>query len=40
MESLNCLFSAVKRKNGEHQTVKYMIPMLYFVAGKFPIPFC
>lgn len=38
MEGLNSVFSAVKRKARGYRTTKYMIAMLYFVAGKLAIP--
>lgn len=38
MEGLNSVFSAVKRKARGYRTERYLINMLYFVAGKLPIP--
>jgi transposase len=38
LEGLNSLFSATKRKARGYRTTKYMIAMLYFVAGKLTIP--
>jgi transposase len=38
MEGLNSVFSAVKRKARGYRSAVYMIAMLYFVAGKLPIP--
>ena len=38
MEGLNSVFSAVKRKARGFRSSVYMITMLYFVAGKLPIP--
>lgn len=38
MEGLNSVFSAVKQKARGYRTERYLINMLYFVAGKLPIP--
>jgi len=38
LEGLNSVFSAVKRKARGFRSSVYMITMLYFVAGKLPIP--
>jgi transposase len=38
LEGLNSVFSAVKRKARGYRSRKYMIAMLYFVAGKLNIP--
>ena len=38
MEGLNSVFSAVRRKARGYRTVRNMITMLYFVAGKLPSP--
>jgi transposase len=38
MEGLNSVFSAVKRKARGFRSSVYMIAMLYFVAGRLPIP--
>lgn len=38
MEGLNSVFSAVKRKARGYRSPVYMITMLYFVAGKLPLP--
>ena len=38
MEALSSVFSAVKRKARGYRTSFYLINMLYFVAGKLPIP--
>ena len=38
MEALNSVFSGVKRKARGYRTERYLINMLYFVAGKLPIP--
>lgn len=38
MEGLNSVFSAVKRKARGFRSTEYMICMLYFVAGKLPLP--
>jgi len=38
LEALNSVFSAVKRKARGYRTAFYLINMLYFVAGKLPIP--
>jgi transposase len=38
MEGLNSVFSAVKRKARGYRSNKYLICMLYFVAGKLVIP--
>ena len=38
MEGLNSVFSAVKRKARGFRCVEYMTAMLYFVAGKLPLP--
>jgi transposase len=38
MEGLNSLFSAVRRKARGYRTVESMTAMLYFVAGKLPLP--
>lgn len=38
MEGLNSVFSAVKRKARGYRSTEYLIAMLYFVAGKLPIP--
>lgn len=38
LEALNSVFSAVKRKARGYRTEFYLINMLYFVAGKLPIP--
>lgn len=38
LEGLNSVFSAVKRKARGYRTTKYMIAMLYFVAGKLALP--
>ena len=38
LEGLNSVFSAVKRKARGFRSSVYMITMLYFVAGKLPLP--
>lgn len=38
LEGLNSVFSAVKRKARGFKSSAYMIPMLYFVAGKLSLP--
>ena len=38
LEGLNSLFSATKRKARGYRTTKNLLAMLYFVAGKLPIP--
>jgi len=38
LEGLNSVFSAVKRKARGFRCSVYMITMLYFVAGKLPLP--
>lgn len=38
LEGLNSLFSATKRKARGYRSTKYLIAMLYFVAGKLRIP--
>lgn len=38
MEGLNSVFSAVRRKARGYRSVRNMIAMLYFVAGKLPSP--
>lgn len=38
LEGLNSLFSATKRKARGYKSSVYQIAMLYFVAGKLPIP--
>jgi transposase len=38
MEGLNSLFSATKRKARGFRSTRYLITMLYFVAGKLKIP--
>ena len=38
LEGLNSLFSATKRKARGYRTSKNLLAMLYFVAGKLPIP--
>jgi transposase len=38
LEGLNSLFSATKRKARGYRTSRYLIAMLYFVAGKLDIP--
>ena len=38
LEGLNSLFSATKRKARGYRTTKNLLTMLYFVAGKLPIP--
>ena len=38
LEGLNSLFSATKRKARGYRTTRYLIAMLYFVAGKLNIP--
>jgi transposase len=38
LEGLNSLFSATKRKARGYRTSRYLITMLYFVAGKLNIP--
>jgi transposase len=38
MEGLNSLFSATKRKARGYKSTRYLITMLYFVAGKLTIP--
>jgi len=38
MEGLNSVFSAVKRKARGYRSSEYMTAMLYFVAGKLPLP--
>jgi transposase len=38
LEGLNSLFSATKRKARGYRSSEYQITMLYFVAGKLPIP--
>jgi transposase len=37
-EGLNSVFSAVRRKARGYRTIRNMIAMLYFVAGKLPSP--
>ena len=39
LEGLNSLFSATKRKARGYRSTEYQIAMLYFVAGKLPIPY-
>ena len=38
LESLNSVFSAVKRKARGFRSVKHLIIMRYFTAGKLPLP--
>ena len=38
MEGLNSVFSAVRRRARGYRSPAYLITMLYFVAGKLPIP--
>ena len=38
LEGLNSVFSAVKRRARGYRTTRYLIAMLYFVAGKLPEP--
>jgi len=38
LEGLNSVFSATKRKARGYRTARYLIAMLYFVAGKLNIP--
>lgn len=38
LEGLNSLFSATKRKARGYKSTRYLIAMLYFVAGKLQIP--
>jgi transposase len=38
LEGLNSLFSGTKRKARGYRTTRYLIAMLYFVAGKLSIP--
>ena len=38
LEGLNSLFSATKRKARGFRSTRYLITMLYFVAGKLRIP--
>jgi len=38
MEGLNSVFSAVKRRARGYRTVRNIVTMLYFVAGKLPEP--
>ncbi len=38
LEGLNSVFSAVKRRARGYRTSRYLIAMLYFVAGKLPDP--
>jgi transposase len=38
MEGLNSVFSAVRRKARGYRSVRNMVAMLYFVAGKLPDP--
>jgi len=38
MEGLNSVFSAVKRKARGYRSPRYLIAMLYFVAGKLRLP--
>ena len=38
MEGINSVFSAVRRKARGYRSTKYMITMLYFVAGKLSSP--
>jgi transposase len=38
LEGLKSLFSATKRKARGYKSSAYQIAMLYFVAGKLPIP--
>lgn len=38
MEGLNSVFSAVKRKVRGYRSPRYLIAMLYFVAGKLRLP--
>ena len=38
LEGLNSVFSATKRKARGYRTTRYLIAMLYFVAGKLNIP--
>ena len=37
LEGGNSVFSAVKRKARGFRSVKNLIPMLYFTAGKLPL---
>jgi len=39
LEGLNSLFSAVKRKARGYRSSEYQIAMLYFIAGKLPVPY-
>jgi len=39
LEGLNSLFSATQRKARGYRSTKYQTTMLYFVAGKLPIPY-
>ena len=38
MEGLNSVFSAVRRKARGYRSIRNMVAMLYFVAGKLPSP--
>ena len=38
LEGLNSVFSAVKRKARGFRSVKNLITMLYFTAGRLPLP--
>jgi len=38
LEGLNSLFRATKRKARGYRTTRYLVAMLYFVAGKLNIP--
>ncbi|NLH74162.1 MAG: transposase [Verrucomicrobia bacterium] len=38
MEGLNSLFSATKRKARGYRTMRNLLAMLYFVAGKLRVP--
>lgn len=38
LEGLNRVFSAVKRKARGYRSTEYLIAILYFVAGKLPVP--
>jgi transposase len=39
MEGLNSVFSATKRRARGYSSSKYLIAILYLVAGKLKIPF-
>jgi len=38
LEGLNSLFSTTKRKARGYRTIKNLLTMLYFVAGKLHVP--